>query len=372
MKICLIAKNLEIRDGWGSYARSLVLGLLKNNIEVEVLIAYDQPESDINNLKVQKILPPLFVSRFKKIFYLFKNYFKIKKIINNCDLAHIIVEPYSALLYPLIKNKPYVITAHGTYAIHPLTKKYLFKIYKKIYAKAKKIICISKFTQTKLLNKIKLNNTCVIHNGVDLSKFIVNNNILKIKKEFQFFSVGVIIARKGYHLVIFALGKFKKFRPDFKFKYIILGRIYNQAYYQDLLKIIKENNLENEVVFKQNIDEAELIKLYKFSDLFILVPEEQGQTKFEGFGLVYLEAMAVGLPVLASINSAAKEFIYDKQNGFLTEPDVEKIYFKINEILSDKELFNKIGNSGQITAKKFDWNIVTQKYIKIYESARAS
>ena len=70
--------------------------------------------------------------------------------------------------------------------------------------------------------------------------------------------------------------------------------------------------------------------------------------------------------------TAAMDSLMNKQNGFLTEPDVEKIYFKINEILSDKELFNKIGNSGQITAKKFDWNIVTQKYIKIYESARAS
>ncbi|MFH1456753.1 MAG: glycosyltransferase family 4 protein [Patescibacteria group bacterium] len=372
MKICLITNNLKMRDGWGSYSHSLALGLLKDNIEVCVLTAYNQPESNINNLKIYNILPPLFVSRYKKLFYFFKNYFKIKKVINNCDLIHITVEPYSALLYPLIKNKPYVITAHGTYAVHPLTKKYLFRIYKKVYEKAKKIICISQFTQKKLLNKLELKNTCVIPNGVDLSKFIVSNNDLTEKEYFQFFSVGVLIARKGYHLVISALGELKQTLPDFKFKYVILGRIYNQKYYQDLLSIIKENNLEKEVVFKQDLEEQELTALYQSSDLFILLPEQKGETKFEGFGLVYLEAMAVGLPVLASINSATEEFIKDKENGFLVEPDIEKIYLKIKEILDYKNSFKNIIYNGLITVKKFDWDIIIPKYIEIYESAKNS
>ncbi len=76
MKICLITNNLEMRDGWGSYSRSLALGLLKNNIEVEVLVAYDQSVSDINNLKVHNILPKLFVPRFKKTYWFLKTILK--------------------------------------------------------------------------------------------------------------------------------------------------------------------------------------------------------------------------------------------------------------------------------------------------------
>jgi glycosyltransferase involved in cell wall biosynthesis len=371
MKICLITNNLEMRDGWGSYSRSLVLGLLKNNVEVDVLTAYNQPDVDISNLKVHKVLPKLFVPRFKKLYYLCKNYFKIRKVINNCDLVHVAVEPYSALLFSLIKKKPYYITAHGTYAVHPLTKKYLFRIYKKVYTRAKQIICISKFTQNKLLGKLELKNTCVIPNGVNLSKFTVNNS-LKTKSEFQFLGVGVMIARKGYHLVISALGKIKHLLPEFKFKYIILGRVHNKRYHQELLRLIKENDLENQVIFKQNLKEQDLTELYQSSDLFVLIPEQKGESKFEGFGLVYLEAMATHTPVLASTNSAAEEFIKDKENGFLANPDIESVYIKIKEILDTPELLKEVANNGRTTAKEFDWGVIVPRYIEIYESTKTS
>jgi glycosyltransferase involved in cell wall biosynthesis len=353
MKICLITRSLKAHDGWAGYARSLSDGLVKNGLQVEIL-------SEDN------LLPPLFISRFKKVYYLFKNYFRIKKVIQNCDLVHVIAEPYAPLLYNLIKIKPYFITAHGTYAVHPLTKKYLFKIYKKVYTHAEKIICVSKFTQQKILNYIKLNNTCVIHNGVNSEKFKVQklNN-----KQFQILTVGVIIPRKAYHLNIQALGELKKIKHDFK--YVIVGTKCNEEYYKNLLKLIQENSLTENIIFKENLSEDELVELYKQSNLFLLVPEEQGQTKFEGFGLVYLEAMAAGVPVLAARDSAAEEFIQDSVNGFLIDPDSEHIYKKINYIInSPKEYINKIINQAVKTAQKFSWQNVVKEYAKIYGQCR--
>jgi len=67
----------------------------------------------------------------------------------------------------------------------------------------------------------------------------------------------------------------------------------------------------------ENVSNQELIKLYYQSDLFLLTPIYVEGSKFEGFGLVYLEANACGKPVIGTYGCGAEDAIKDNYSGFL-------------------------------------------------------
>jgi glycosyltransferase involved in cell wall biosynthesis len=89
----------------------------------------------------------------------------------------------------------------------------------------------------------------------------------------------------------------------------------------------------------------------------------------EGFGLVFLEAAASGLPVIGSRNTGAEDAILNNQNGFLLkQDDITAISNSILKILTDKYLKERFSQSSIIFAKNSSWKKRLQKYINIYES----
>jgi len=366
MKICFLINQLLLKDGWGSYAVNLIENLSKQNIDCLVLSSTQSQQSDFPSIKEYKILPPLFINRWIKIYFLIKNFFKIRKLIQEADIIHVLVEPYSLIATWACQKRPILITLHGTYAVDALNKWYLKWLYGRVYKKAKKIICISQFTKDEVLKKIPdLKNLTVINNGVDYSKF-KDYDSFKSRKGKKIISVGALVPRKGYHISILAITEVVKKYPDLK--YYIIGNQKNKEYFNQLKDLVKENHLEKNIIFLENVPEKDLIKYYYQSDLFLLTSIYIEGGKFEGFGLVYLEANACGKPVIGTYGCGAEDAIKDGFNGLLIpQNDIEKTSQAILNILDNPKLAEELSKNGLEQAQKMDWPNIVEKYIKVYK-----
>jgi phosphatidylinositol alpha-1,6-mannosyltransferase len=366
MKICFFTQELSSHNGWGRYSISLIDQMLKKGIDCQVLVSVNAQVNELPQIKIKKVLPPLFTKRAIKFFYLIKNYWQIRRLIQTSDMVHSLVEPYGPIAYLIARNKPLIITLHGTYAIDALRKWYLRSLYSRVYKKARRIICVSRFTQQAFLEKVQLNNTVAINNGIDYEKFQIDESFqVSSENSKNIIGVGALMFRKGYHISIPAIGEVVKKYPDLK--YYIIGNQENQGYFKQLQDLAKKHQLKDNLVFLEKISDEHLIRLYHQADLFLLTPVNINSS-FEGFGLVYLEANACGKPVIGTYNCGAEEAIKDGYNGLLIEQDnIEETSQAILKILDNPVLAEKLGQNGQKWAQEHDWSKVILKYLKIYD-----
>jgi len=367
MKICFLVNQLSIKDGWGSYAVNLIEHLSKEGVDCLVLSSVKNKENDLSLIKDNRILPPLFTSRWFKVYFLIKNFLKIRKIIRESDIIHVLAEPYGLIAYLVCRQRPIIITFHGTYAIDALNKWYLKWLYKRVYKNVKKIICVSKFTQQSFLEKIENEKTVVINNGIDYQKFqFLKPKEQFIRKEKRIISVGGLKARKGYNISIVAIAQVKKKYPDLK--YYIIGNQENENYFNQLKDLVNQYNLKENVIFLENVSEKDKIKYYYQSDLFLLTPINiEGSA--EGFGLVYLEANACGKPVIGTYSCGAEDAVKNDYNGILVEQNnIKQTSEAIINILSNQNLSEKIGKNGKKWTQSRDWSKIVLEYIRIYKS----
>jgi len=152
--------------------------------------------------------------------------------------------------------------------------------------------------------------------------------------------VGRLDARerhKGLDEVILALPQITKTAPDVMLVVAGDGDDRNR-----LEELVSKRGMSDRVIFKGIVSDEELIDLYKRCDVF-LMPSSQ-----EGFGIVFLEAMAFKKPVIGGNHGGTPEVIIDNETGFLVEHgDVEALANKISTLLHDPELCNRMGEAGR-------------------------
>ncbi len=102
--------------------------------------------------------------------------------------------------------------------------------------------------------------------------------------------------------------------------------------------------------------------IYKDVDLLVLP-----STELEGFGLVLIEAMSLGIPVIASNLECIKEIISDGQDGFIFKSgDYTKLIEKINLLFKDKNTYTNISINAILNIKnKFPIELTIRKYLKL-------
>lgn len=184
-------------------------------------------------------------------------------------------------------------------------------------------------------------NIFTIDNGIDIQRY-ENNNIKIDKNEFNILSVGRVDENKGYLEIIKKVAPFLMKHLDVQWK--ILG-FYdeNTEYYKKIDSFIRENKLENQIHFCGTTMNPEAY--YIRSDCFIL------NSKVEGFGIAYIEAMAAGLVVLGNYVGVIQDiYKFGGSIGLIEKIDVElfleKLYcsrsFFLDEVLKNKQIVEKL------------------------------
>lgn len=213
-------------------------------------------------------------------------------------------------------------------------------------------ICVSDSTYQNMLEIHEPANYSIIENGVNLNDI---RNSEKSDEESDVIYAGRLIPEKHVDLLINAIAVSKRTHEDIKC--IIVGE---GPMKDDLVKQVKNLNLEDNIIFKGFLDDQkDLYSLFKSSKIFVL------PSLREGFGIVVIEANASGIPVITidnPMNAATK--LIKESNGLISEDDALILSDKINMIL-DNDLF--IEDDCISFATNYDWNIITKKTKEFYK-----
>ncbi len=151
--------------------------------------------------------------------------------------------------------------------------------------------------------------------------------------------VGNLIPRKGLHTLLDALAKL----PVNSWRLDVVGGVNPiDGYTKSILTMIREAGIGEQVHLLGTLGNPELPKLLARSHV-LAVPSQ-----YEGFGIVYLEALAAGLPVIASTAGAAHEIVTPGETGFLVAPgDASAITAALTALHTDRDLLARMGHAAQ-------------------------
>ena len=116
-------------------------------------------------------------------------------------------------------------------------------------------------------------------------------------------------------------------------------------------------NVEN--IYLPSLD---LIKLYKISDIFVF------SSLIESFGIVIIEAMAAGIPIIANEVPGSKDLVKNNKNGFIVAKNSAQPFVDIiTNLYKNKKLLMRIKKNCLNSVKSYDWEKVSVKYIDFYK-----
>jgi glycosyltransferase involved in cell wall biosynthesis len=211
-------------------------------------------------------------------------------------------------------------------------------------------------------------NINVLPMGVDTEYFSKTHDVASLKRKFKIegpviLFVGRLIDWKGTAYLIKAMPETLQRFPTAKA--LIIG---SGPQKDELVGLAETLALQEHVIFIDEVPQEELVAFYSMADIFVLpsIVNENGET--EGLGVVLLEAMACGLPVIASNVGGIPDIIKDGETGLLVrQKDARSLSDQIIRLLSDDNLRKEVLINGQNLIKaEFSWEIVTDKFIEIY------
>ena len=285
---------------------------------------------------------------FKILYYVIKN--KIN-IIHTHLIQASIIGRFVTLLVPGVKC---VTTRHYARSKkdHSLINR--LEDFSENYCHA--IVCISKYVKDHLIkigiNEAKLH---IIYNGIDIELF--NSVILDNEHDLIIGTVGRLDKQKGIDILITAFRKVLIKYPQARLEIIGDGPQKEQ-----LIDLVEELKLVNYVTFYGKMTPNDVREKMCRWKSFVLA------SRWEAFGIVIIEANAIGLPVVATDVEAIPELISDGRNGYLVDPEnSDDLYEKIGKLLNNSEEAKLMGENGvRIVKQRFSSKRLVEKTENLY------
>lgn len=198
--------------------------------------------------------------------------------------------------------------------------------------------------------------------GIDVSRF--NPKIEGFPERSKYLAgfekliitVGRIEPRKDYPTLVAAARIIKQ--KSYRYRFLIVGDGIDR---DKIGQAIKSFGLAEEVLMLGAVSEDLKAKLYRACDLFVL------PTLYEGFGIVFIEAMASGLPIISTEVGAVPEVV--KAAGVLVEPqNPKKLAETIAKVLEDKDLCSNLSQEAINISGNYNWDKLIPKYEDVYNS----
>lgn len=228
-------------------------------------------------------------------------------------------------------NKPLVVNAHGGDVIPTSKLTKIFHIFtRKMLRKAKLIVVPSEYFKETIIEKfnVKEGKIFISHSGgvnTDLFKPLDKlkaKTRLGLRDEFVIGFVSRIDKEKGWDIYLKALKLLKEQQETFRFKGLVVG---DGADTFKFLKMIRDFKLEDNIIYLASIPQKDLADVYNAMDILVFPTQVE-----ESLGLVGLESMSCGVPVIGTKMGGLEDYIKDGGNGFFFKRnDYNELYKKM-------------------------------------------
>lgn len=221
------------------------------------------------------------------------------------------------------------------------------------------VIAISSQMQTQLSDtyRIPTESITLINHGVNTARFYPRDDDHEraATDRFTVLFVGRLITRKGAATAIRSLAETHHENVEL----LIAGSGRQRS---SLEELVAELGIHQQVEFLGYVPEEELPRLYSASDVLVFPPA------YEGFGLVFLEAMACGTPVIGTRVGGVPDLIEDGETGFVVEGGSVEIAERIDQLADDPELLARMSTAAAENAGSRDWQLVAERVEDLYQT----
>lgn len=342
MKILLLVSNTDTKAGSGRNVATISAVLRDAGHEVTVLA---------------------YTKGFWRFVREVRKRAKTNDIVQAIDINPVGLPGYLATRFTKAK---FIIIAQAAYAVAPLYSRKMALLSQIIYRGADAVVAGSSFVAQEIQKKVPGLDVVVIDPGIDMSKFADGASVHRRPAGTEPFilGVGAVKSRKGYEV---SLRAFARLKTDFpRLRYVIVGSTDEPLYFSILTELARELGVENDIDFLTNVSDAELNELYDRASVFVLTSVNLG-FHFEGFGMVFLEAAAHGLPSVGTLGNGIADAVEDGTTGILVpQHDPEATARAIGDILADTARAERMSIRARAFAREHDLPHLARCYEALY------
>lgn len=248
-------------------------------------------------------------------------------------------------------NIPYVITEHSSVMNQDEIPLSLLDKARAGYAYAERVITVSTLLAESIERKTGI-KCVVIPNIIDTNIFRLREN--KPHDGMNIVTTALLSERKRIHLLLQAVSELREICPN-----ITLDIIGDGVDYDRLYNYAKEKFFDGGIRFHGMKSRVEAAEIYKLCDCFIL------PSALETFGVVYVEAMAAGLPVIATRCGGPEDFVNDSNGILIDVDDIDQLKEAIIYMYNHYKEYDAIKIKEDVTAK-FSPEVVAKRIKSIY------
>ena len=231
------------------------------------------------------------------------------------------------------------------------------------------VVVVSRFTQravVRMLGDALAGRIVLVENGVDTTRFFPAARQVDLVEryglggQFVFITVCRLLEKKGVDQVLRA---FAQLLPAFPgMRYLVVG---TGPYEAELQRLAAELGIAGAVAFAGNVAEHELVAHYRLGDVFVMPNRVLPNGDTEGFGLVFLEANACGLPVIAGRDGGSVDAVTDGENGLVVDGNsVPALLDAMRRMRGEEALRSQVAAVGLRAAKAADWNSRAEAFLQ--------
>lgn len=367
MHIGLLVPDLNRGNGWGRYSLELIRALQRREIRLTIISARNSPTQ--TDITLRAILPTVTPPDRFSMLQMLAALPQVRTALRDCDIIHSAIEPYAPLAAAVAGPRPLFITGHGSYVHLPEIRRWpLNRVYAMSFRRST-LICVSQYTADVASKVTPGIRTVVINNGVDAGRYAELPPLTNRPAGPIILSAGGVKARKGTLELVHAFARVRQKLPDAQC--VVLGSDKAEPdYTRQVHEAAQMLELGDSLQIKGFVSDEEVLAWYGAADVFVM-PSNKDGWKFEGFGLVYLEAGAAELPVIGKSQSGAQDAIADGETGFLIDAERtdEELPQAILRILKNPDMKHRMGKAGRQRALAMSWDRCAEQTVTAYEAS---
>lgn len=302
---------------------------------------------NFNYLPKNPMMFKVFNRRLEKL------YKEVVKKEGKVDLIHCQSSFWAGISANYISKKyniPLIITEHSSLEKAIYIKESYKPLIKESYLEADELIAVGNGLKKEISKFCGRKDIKVIHNLIPIENFYISKNK---NKNFTFLSLAFLEGEKGMDTLIRSYAKYLK-ETDSK---LLIGGDGSQKDF--LIKLCEELEIKNQVEFLGALSRKEVSHYMSICDSFVLA------SRYETFGVVYIEALASGKPIIGTYNGGAEDIINSKNGLIVKVDDVDELGNAMKYIMENSNSYN--AEDIRIDCiEKFSKEKITNEILEIY------